>query len=70
MDAIDAFAVHVVTARFDDLSEAVVGRAKVFILDPLGVGLVGSNGPGAARLVACKAMSGEGHAARVWGNGA
>ena len=66
MDAIDDFAAHVVTTRFDDLPEAVVGRAKVFILDTLGVGLAGSDGPGAARLVAAQAMSGEGHAARVW----
>ena len=70
MDAIDAFAAHVVRTRFEDSPEAVVGRAKVFILDTLGVGLAGSNGPGAARLVTAQAMSGEGHAARVWGNGA
>ena len=70
MDAIDAFAAHVARTRFEDLPEAVVARAKVFILDTLGVGLAGSDGPGAVKLVAAQAMSGEGHAARVWGNGA
>ena len=58
MDAIDAFAAHVVRTRFEDLPGAVVGRAKVFILDTLGVGLAGSDGPGAASLVAASARHG------------
>ncbi len=45
MDAIARFAEHVVATGYDDLPEAAVSAAKTFILDSLGVGLVGSNGP-------------------------
>ena len=45
MDAIAAFAEHVVTTRYDDLPAAAVAAAKTFILDSFGVGVAGSAGP-------------------------
>ena len=69
-DAIHAFATHVAATRYEDVAPAAVTAAKTFILDTLGVGLAGSNGPRAAELVAAQALAGEGRAARVWGNGA
>jgi 2-methylcitrate dehydratase PrpD len=61
MDAIAAFAEHVVGTRYDDLPSAAIEAAKVLILDSLGVGVVGSAGPFVAELV---------RAARGWGSGA
>ena len=69
MAAIAAFADHVARTRYEDLPEAAVVAAKTFILDAMGVGLAGSNGPRAPELVAAQALSGAGDAARVWGNG-
>ena len=70
MDAIHDFAAHVFRARYEDLPEAAIRAAKTFILDTIGVGLAGSSGPRATELAAAQRLSGEGHAARVWGNGA
>jgi aconitate decarboxylase len=70
MDAIATFADHVARTRYEDLPEAAVAAAKTFILDTLGVGLAGSNGPRSPELAAAQALSGTGTAARVWGNGA
>jgi 2-methylcitrate dehydratase PrpD len=69
MDAIHAFAAHVVRARYEDLPEPAIRAAKTFILDTFGVGLAGSTGPRAAELAAVQVLSGNGRAARVWGNG-
>ena len=48
MDAIAAFAEHVVRPGYDDLPEAAVAAAKTLILNSFGVGVVGSAGPGRA----------------------
>jgi 2-methylcitrate dehydratase PrpD len=69
MDAIHAFAGHVARTRYEDLPEAAVRAAKIFILDTFGVGLAGSMGPNAAELTTVQRLSGDGSAARVWGNG-
>jgi aconitate decarboxylase len=69
MDAIAAFADHVVNARAEDLPAAAVAAAKVFILDTLGVGLAGSSGPMARELADVQEASGRGEEARVWGQG-
>lgn len=69
MDPIDAFAAHVVGTRYEDLPEAAVRAAKTFILDTLGVGIAGSGQPMAPELAAAQRLSGDGRAARVWGNG-
>jgi 2-methylcitrate dehydratase PrpD len=70
MDAIEAFAAHAARARYEDLPPDAVAAAKTFILDTLGVGLVGSAGPRAAELVAAGRQWGAGADAVVWGNGA
>src|SRR5262245_10469161 len=69
MDAIAAFADHVVDTRIEDLPAAAVAAAKVFILDTLGVGLAGSSGPMARELADVEEASGRREEARVWGQG-
>src|SRR5689334_11478473 len=67
-DAIRLFAEHVSGTRFEDLPEAAVRAARIFILDTLGVGLAGSNGPRVADLIeGSVAMLGNGPA-RCWGH--
>jgi aconitate decarboxylase len=67
-DAIRLFAEHVSRTRFEDLPEAAVRAARIFILDTIGVGLVGSNGPRVVELIeASAAMMGDGPA-RCWGH--
>ena len=69
MDAINAFADHVVATKFPDIPADAVRAAKVFILDTLGVGIAGSAGPMARELAVASATWGEGAEARVWGSG-
>jgi aconitate decarboxylase len=67
-DAIRFFAEHVSRTRFEDLPEAATRAARVFILDTIGVGLAGTNGPRVAELIdASAAMLGDG-SARCWGH--
>ena len=70
MDAIYPIAEHVVATRFEDLPEAVVAAARIYLLDTLGVGIAGSGGPWGEELIATQALSGAGDDARVWGHGA
>ena len=69
MDAIAAFADHVVATRFQALPAEAVGAAKIFILDTLGVGIAGSGSPSARQLAEMQETWGRGDEARVWGNG-
>ena len=69
MDAIAAFAEHVVQTRFQDLPSDAVKAAKIFILDTFGVGTAGSSGPMAHHLTDMQETWGRGEEARVWGNG-
>src|SRR5688572_26131546 len=69
MDAIAAFADHVVATRFQDLPPEALGAAKIFILDTLGVGIAGSGSPSARRLAEVQEAWGRGDEAHVWGNG-
>jgi aconitate decarboxylase len=64
------FAAHVLATSFDDLPHAAVERAKVFILDSLGVGIAGSSVPHADALLAIAAHWGDRPAVRVWGRAA
>jgi aconitate decarboxylase len=66
MDAIAAFAEHVVRSSYDDLPAAAIVAAKAFILDSFGVGVAGSAAPGAKELVDTAARWGSGRDARVW----
>ena len=52
MDAIAAFADHVVATRFQALPAEAVRAAKIFILDTLGVGIAGSGSSSARQ--ACR----------------
>ena len=70
MDAIAAFAGHVVCTTYDDLPDAAVAAAKTLILDSLGVGVVGSAGPWADELVRAAGDWGRGAETRVWVRGA
>ena len=67
-DAIEAFAAHVAGARSADMAPAVPA-AKTFILDTIGVGIVGSNGPKAQDLASAMATMGSGTEARIWNTG-
>ena len=69
MDAIAAFADHVVRTRFQDLPSAAVKATKTFILDTLGVGLAGSSGPLAVELAETAETWGHRGEAGVWGIG-
>ncbi len=69
MDAIAAFAEHVVRTRYEDLPDAAIAAAKTLILDSFGVGVAGSGGPFAGELVQSGGTWGEGADARVWGHG-
>lgn len=66
MTAAALFAAHALETRFSDLTAAAIERAKVYVLDSLGVGIAGSSvegGDGLARIA-----SGWGEAAvPVWG---
>jgi aconitate decarboxylase len=61
------FARHALTARYEDLSEDAVARAKVFILDTLGVGIAGSIAYGAEQVAIANAGWGSGTDATLWG---
>jgi 2-methylcitrate dehydratase PrpD len=66
-DAAHAFAAHAAGLRFEDIPASAVARAKVFILDALGVGIAGSSLPEARALLRVARGWGEGAAASVWG---
>ena len=68
-DAIGEFAAHVARTRFSDIPASAIEKAKLFILDSLGVGVVGSAGPGTDQLVACARDWGAADDAIVWCRG-
>ena len=51
MTAAARFAAHALDTQFTDLPAAVIERAKVFVLDSLGVGIAGSSVEGGAGLL-------------------
>lgn len=50
-DAEDTFASHIAGTRFDNLPEAAIAKAKIFLLDTIGVGLAGTSDGNAARVL-------------------
>jgi 2-methylcitrate dehydratase PrpD len=60
----------VARTRFEDLPPLAVARAKVFILDTLGVGIAGSTGPKVEALTRVARSWGAGDEATVWASGA
>ena len=69
MDAIEDFIDHVTGTGIDQVPEAAIRAAKTFILDSLGVGLSGGNGPWVREMVQLSQHWGQGDDARVWGHG-
>src|SRR5258707_12265011 len=69
MTAAARFAAHAIDTRFSDLPRAAVERAKVFVLDSLGVGIAGSSVDGADGLFRVAAGWGA-PAVPVWGRAA
>ena len=51
MDAIYALANYIVSTRYDDIPQNVIGIAKKFIIDSIGVGMAGSSAPGNAEIM-------------------
>ncbi len=66
-NAAETFAAHVAGAQISDIPPRVIERAKVFVLDTLGVGIAGSSAQGSAELLATARLWGEGSSASVWG---
>ncbi|MPZ35751.1 MAG: MmgE/PrpD family protein [Rhodospirillales bacterium] len=69
MSAAARFASHALDTRFADLPAVAVERAKVFVLDSLGVGIAGSSVEGAEGLLRVTAGWGA-PAVPVWGRAA
>jgi aconitate decarboxylase len=69
MDAIAAFAGHVVRNGYDDLPAPALAAAKTFILDSFGVGVAGSAASWAKELVDTARRWGSARDARVWVHG-
>jgi len=67
MTVASRFAAHVRGTSFADLPHEAVERAKVFILDSLGVGIAGSSVTPGDALCGIAARWGDRTEARVWG---
>jgi len=63
------FAAHVAGTEFENIPLAAIERAKVFILDSLGVGIAGSTAPGRAEILSAAQRWGKGEEATLWGGG-
>ncbi len=68
-NAAELFAAHVTSVRLEDIPLAAIERAKVFILDSLGVGIAGSTAPGREEILAAARRWGAGDEATLWGDG-
>ena len=64
MNPVERLARHVIETRYEDLPESAVRGAKTFILDSVGVGVAGSNGPWVKELLATVARWGSGNESR------
>ena len=69
MNPVERLARHVIETRYEDLPESAVRAAKTFILDSIGVGVAGSNGPWVKELLATVARWGSGNESRVFVHG-
>src|SRR3954447_6266903 len=66
-DAAHRLAAHAAGLRFADIPPEAVAKAKIFILDALGVGIAGGSVPEAAPLLATVRVWEQGNAVTVWG---
>ncbi len=69
IESMDRFADHIHDARFEDLGANDLAKAKIFLLDSLGVGIAGSGGAAVAQLLATARTWGQGEEATVWVTG-
>ncbi len=69
MNPLETLARHVVDTRYEDLPDNAVRAAKTFILDSIGVGVAGSDGPWVKELLATVARWGNGQDSRVFVHG-
>ena len=68
MNTLDArLAQHAATLTYDQLPAQTIEKAKIFILDSLGVGVAGASVPETARLLDTVKQWGEGGSVSVWG---
>ena len=66
-DSINRFAAHVVSASYDDFPDETLTIAKKFILDTIGVCLMGSSGPWVTELIQATSLSfNQGNCSRNW----
>ena len=66
-DAALRFARHAAETRYEDLSPQAIERAKVFILDTIGVGIAGATAQGSDAVFGAASRWGEGRGAAIWG---
>ena len=69
METTDRLVAHIEGARFSDLGQHDIEKAKVFLLDTLGVGIAGSSGAGVPELLGTVRGWGQGDEATVWVSG-
>ncbi len=70
VNPVETLAAHVVRTNFEDLPQEAVNAAKTFILDSIGVGVAGSDGPWARELIETVKKWGSGDESRVFVHGA
>lgn len=66
-DAAHRLAAHAAALRFADIPPEAVAKARIFILDTLGVGIAGASVPEAAPLLQAARGWGQGSGVSVWG---
>ena len=69
VNPVETLAAHVVGTRFEDLPQDAVNAAKTFILDSIGVGVAGSDGPWVRELIETAKQWGAGEDSRVFVHG-
>ncbi|MEM9740729.1 MAG: MmgE/PrpD family protein [Pseudomonadota bacterium] len=60
---------HIAGARLEDLGSTDVAKAKIFLLDTLGVGIAGSSGASVSALLTTVQAWGKGDEATIWVTG-
>ena len=69
VNPVETLAAHVVGTRFEYLPQDAVNAAKTFILDSIGVGVAGSDGPWVRELIETAKQWGAGDDSRVFVHG-
>jgi aconitate decarboxylase len=69
LETTDRLVSHIVSAQLTDLATEDIEKAKVFLLDTMGVGVAGSSGASVDKLLATVQAWGAGDEATVWVTG-